>query len=108
MGTALSEKTESIKSTHSYQFGYHSGTINGYKKGSENGLYDFFEYGRTSFLRAIPRPDTQLSCSNDYFAGYTDGFKIGFITGYQDKRFEGFKNNTYLNSFNGFFNPLFY
>jgi hypothetical protein len=100
--------TASIKNTPAYKFGYHSGTINGYEKGSKNGLHEFFEYGRTSVLRAMPRPDTQLGWSNVYFAGYTDGFKEGFITGYQNKRFEGFKNNTYSNSFNGFFNPLFY
>jgi hypothetical protein len=98
-GIASSEKTASIKNTHAYQFGYHSGTIEGYKKGSKTGFNDFYEYGRTAILRAIPRPDTQLGWNNDYVAGYTDGFKKGYIVGYQDERFEGLKNNTYLSPF---------
>jgi hypothetical protein len=107
-GTASSEKTASNKNTHAYQFGNHSGTIDGYKNGSKTGLNDFYEYGRTAVLRAIPRPNTQLGWSKAYIAGYTDGFKKGYIAGYQNNRFEGLKNNRYLSQFESFFKPLFF
>lgn len=76
----------------SYKKGYSDGEKKGERDGKKDGAKDCTRHGRANVLKKMPGPFNKKNWTGEYKTRYNDGYRAGYLKGYNHERYSCLKN----------------